>query len=62
MFSFMIRIVVRIWMRVTRVMSITSMVLWMRLLVTCLMGVQPIMGFNYLRQLVLYNIVVLSNY
>lgn len=68
MISFVILIgmgvVIRI-MRVTRkVMPITSRIkmLWRRLGVTKLLtGVQPIMSFNHLRQLVLYNIVVLGN-
>jgi hypothetical protein len=61
-FMILIEIGVIVWMmRVTRarVMPITSMVHWKRLLVNT--GVQPIMSFNYLRQLVLYNIVVLGN-
>jgi hypothetical protein len=67
MISFVILIgmgvVIRI-MRVTRkVMPITSRIkmLWRRLGVMKLTGVQPIMSFNHLRQLVLYNIVVLGN-
>jgi hypothetical protein len=67
MISFVILIgmgvVIRI-MRVTgKVMPITSRIkmLWRRLGVTKLTGVQPIMSFNHLRQLVLYNIIVLGN-
>jgi hypothetical protein len=61
-FTILIEKGVIVWMmRVTRarVKPITSMVHWKRLLVNT--GVQPIMSFNYLRQLVLYNIVVLGN-